>query len=267
MSIRKGYVDTRQGQIHYRYSHAPHARKLPVVFLHKSASSSQMFEALMNGLHLEHPTYALDTPGFGNSFDPPRVSGLGYYVSVFLQALDNLGVEHFHLVGHHTGACVGVQMAAEYPERIASLALMGPAILTPQERESFRQHYSTPFNAPTHDGRHLQLTWDYLARMGVGDSLELHQREVLDHLRAWRGRTQAYTAVWDQDLREMFAAITCPILATCATDDVLWPYFERLGEQRRDVECVRTLGANFEPDIDAEGTLAALGSFLMRCDR
>lgn len=266
MPVRNGYTDTDHGQIHYRSTALPHSQRLPVVFLHKSASSSRMFEALMRGLASEHATFALDTPGFGNSFDPPEVTHLGYYVEVFFQALDSLGIQRFHLVGHHTGACVGVQMAAQQPRRVASLTLMGPAILTAEERETFRQHYSTPFNAPRADGSHLQLTWDYLARMGVGDSLELHQREVLDHLRAWQGRTQAYNAVWDQDLCKMFMSIACPMLATCATDDVLWPYFQRTADWRPDIKCAVTLGANFEPDIDADGTLAALQSFLKGVD-
>jgi len=266
MPIRKGYADTDQGQLHYRCTSISQPTRLPVVFLHKSASSSRMFEALMTGLHPQYASCALDTPGFGESFDPPEVSGLDYYAELFFQALDRLGIERFHLAGHHTGACIAVLMAAQRPGRVASLALMGPAILTPEEREGFRQHYSAPFNAPRADGQHLQLTWDYLARMGVGDSLELHQREVLDHLRAWKGRTQAYTAVWDQDLRDAFMNLACPILATCAPDDVLWPYFQRLGQWRPDIECVRTLGANFEPDIDASGTLAALKGFLERLD-
>lgn len=264
MTLKHAYADTRHGQIHYRFWHNHTSTALPVVYLHKSASSSAMYETLIKGLSDFFSGYALDTPGFGQSYDPDETPNTGYYIDTFIEALDDIGLKRFHLVGHHTGACLGVEMAARFPQRVASLVMMGPAILTAEERHEFRAHYSTAFNRPAVDGSHLQLTWDYLKRMGVGDSLALHQREFLDHCRAWKGRVQAYNAIWDQDCHQLFQQVICPMLATCAEDDVLWPYFKRVNQLRPHVPCVITGGANFEPDRDAPLNIQLLSDFFQQ---
>lgn len=117
---------------------------------------------------------------------------------------------------------------------------------------------------PQSDGSHLQLTWDYLARMGVGQSLALQQREFLDHCRAWQGRCQAYNAIWDQDFHALFMQASCPMLALCPEDDVLWPFLERTRNLRPEVTTAPTHGANFGPDRDVPGHSRALRDFLIR---
>lgn len=143
MQTRKAYADAPHGQIHYRHLHAPASTHLPVVYLHKSASSSQMFEALMLSLGDTFSGYALDNPGFGHSYEPICTPDIGYYVDALLAALDDIGLPRFHLVGHHTGTCLAVEMATRYPARVHTVTMMGPAILTAQEREAFRARYST----------------------------------------------------------------------------------------------------------------------------
>ena len=45
--IKKAYADTSGGQCHYRYQSGISD---PIVFLHQTPSSSQMFEAIMQRL-------------------------------------------------------------------------------------------------------------------------------------------------------------------------------------------------------------------------
>lgn len=262
MTLKKAYVETSLGQIHYRYDTDAATTHPPLVLLHKSASSSRMYEAMMERLAPQFHVYALDTPGFGASYDPPVVPDSAYYVAVLLEAIERLGIGLFHLLGHHTGACFGGEMAVLAPQRVASLTMIGPAVLTAAQREQFRGHYSQPFNQPVADGSHLQKTWDYLARMGGAATLELQQRELLDHARAWRGRTQAYTTVWDQDFAALYQQISCPMLLMCAPDDVLFPYYEAALAARPDARSALVAGANFEPDIDPDGCVEALYDFL-----
>jgi len=260
MSIRKGYVDTRDGQIHYRVSAAAGPA---LVFLHQTASSSAMWEQIMQRLEGRCHMVALDTPGFGGSYDPGVVApDIGYYRDAFLEALAGLGLEEFHLCGHHTGACVAVDIAARHPRRVLSLAIFGPVQLTAAEREEFRKHFSEPI-APRADGGHLQQTWDYLAGLGADRSLDLHHRELLDTVRAWRGRAAAYAAVWDQDFPSLYARVQCPTLIMAARDDVLWPYFERARRDRPEVRSVVLEGTNFEPDLDPDASSAALNELVV----
>ncbi len=126
----------------------------------------------------------------------------------------------FHVIGHHSGASLATQMAVVYPDRIASVALVGPSGLSAEERLKMKELFFAPFNKPVADGSHLQKTWDYLSNMGVGN-LDLHQEQVIDHVRAWKGRNQIYGAIWEQDKEQLIRDIKTPLLAMCARDDVL----------------------------------------------
>jgi hypothetical protein len=68
--VRKSYVDTSGGQIHVRsMAGAKAGEGVPVVFFHQTASSGQMWLKTMHLLAGQWPMHALDTPGFGGSFD------------------------------------------------------------------------------------------------------------------------------------------------------------------------------------------------------
>lgn len=259
--ISKGYASIAAGQIHYRRLHGP---GLPVVCLHQTASSSAMWVKIMERMAGERPFLALDTPGFGGSFDPPELPpSIGTYAEWLLEALDHLGIGQFHVLSHHTGACIAVEMAARRAERVASVAMIGAVPLTEEERNEFKKHYSTPF-APTSDGGYLKTTWDYLQGLGAHHDLSLHHREVVDTLRAYMGRYMAYTNVWRQDFTTPFEQIKVPMLLMCAEDDVLWPYFDRAKRLRPDADAAVLKGANFEPDLDPDGLVAAYRAFLTK---
>lgn len=256
--IRKAYVDCSGGQIHYRYLDGP---GVPIVFFQQTASSSQMYVKTMAALAGDRAMFAFDTPGFGGSFDPPTQPTMTQYAQWLLEAIDTLGLPRFHVFGHHTGACIAVELGVRHAARTASLMMVGPLPLTAEERHEFSLHFGAPI-APTPDGGYLHTTWEYLAGLGANADPELHHRELLDTARAWRGRAMAYSAVWDQDWTALFKSVQCPMLLLCAEDDVLFPYFERAKQLRPDATAAVVRGANFEPDLDVEGTVAAVRAFL-----
>lgn len=257
-NMRFGYVDTEEGQVHYRRIR----RTGPaLVFLHQTASSSVMWNAVMHRLADVYDVVALDTPGFGGSYDPAAVPSIAYYANVMLEALDHLGLTEFHLCGHHTGSCTAVELAAQQPSRVLSLSMIGPVQMTQEERDTFRGQFSEPI-APAADGSHLKRTWDYIGDLGANASLDLHHRETLDTLRAWRGRAQAYNAVWDQDFPALLDRVQCPILLMAAQDDVLWPFLERARQAHPTARAVVLKGSNFEPDLDPDGVAHAVREFI-----
>jgi pimeloyl-ACP methyl ester carboxylesterase len=259
--ILKGYANTPAGQVHYRRVDGP---GLPVICLHQTASSSAMWVKVMERMGGKRPFVALDTPGFGGSFDPSALPpSIGTYAEWLLDALDALGVGPFHVLCHHTGACIAVEMTARQAERIASVAMIGPVPLTEAERNDYKQYYSSPFS-PTVEGEYLKTTWDYLTGLGAHGDLALHHRELLDTARAYMGRYMAYTNVWRQDFVPPFMAIRVPLLLMCAEDDVLWPFFARAKQMRPDADAAVLKGANFEPDLDPEGVVAAYEAFLAK---
>ena len=261
--IRKAYADTSGGQVHYRT--LADGAGPPLVCLHQTASSSKMFVALMERLAGTRPIYALDTPGFGGSFDPEGMPSLTDYCNWLLEAIDSLGLERFHLLGHHTGACLGVEIAARHPERLQSFCMIGPVPLTAEERNEFSKHYGSPFS-PDAEGAYLQDTWAYVNALGPDSDLALLHREFVDTARAYMGRYQIYTAVWAQDFVAYYNEVSCPMQIMCAPADVLYPFFARAQEMRPDAEAVEIKGSNFEPDEDPDGIVAALKPFLAKND-
>ncbi|WP_419815695.1 alpha/beta fold hydrolase [Glacieibacterium sp.] len=257
--LRYGYADTNDGQVHYRRVDGPGDR--PLVLLHQTASSGAMFELVMAGLAPERPSIAFDTPGFGNSFVPAGAVSLDYLAGCLVEALDALGVDRFDLCGHHTGGCIALEIAARVPGRVNSLGLIGPVVASPAERDAFRATFTTPFTLAA-DGSHLKVAWDYLASIGADSSPQLHQRELIDHLRGSETMPKAFAAVWDQDTSARLAAVTVPVLLMIANDDALYPIFHNATAARPDATVSIVDGMDFQPDRDPAGVVAGLSQFL-----
>ncbi len=257
--IKKSYADTTGGQIHYRYLAG---RGTPIVFLHQTASSSATYEKVMARLEGLGPLYALDTPGFGASFNPAGMPDFSHYVGWLAEAIRSIGLRRrYHLVGHHTGGFLATEIAARHPDRVASLGLIGTGPLTPEEREAFRHRLPAPV-APDAAGQYLSATWQYVAGMGAERDLALQHRELLDHVGAFQGRFQIYSALWEQDFDTYFKQVRCPILLMSAPDDILHPQTLRAQSMRPEAKHVLLKGANFEPDLDPDGVAAALREFI-----
>ncbi|MFH0814377.1 MAG: alpha/beta hydrolase [Pseudomonadota bacterium] len=264
--IKKAYVDTKQGQIHYRYTDG--SKTLPVVvMIHQTTSTSVMFEAVMARLARYYRIIAPDFPGYGESFIPDNVPGIGYYTDVLIEALDNLGVKDFHVVGHHTGGAIALDMTVRYPERIHTLAIIGPIYGSQAERVELRKISTEKVNqlVPQADGSHLLRGWKMLETYGAHTvSVEHHQREAMDHLKAWKACGQAYNAVLDQDFCALFDKVKGPLMIMCSPDDVLWPYWEPAKKARPDAEAVVVKGHDYQCDEDPDGVAEALHCFLQK---
>jgi pimeloyl-ACP methyl ester carboxylesterase len=72
-----------------------------------------------------------DQPGFGGSYRPAEAdlderSITQITVDALFQALDQLGIERFHLLGNSLGGAAALAMAQTQPDRVAGLVLMAP---------------------------------------------------------------------------------------------------------------------------------------------
>lgn len=264
--VKKAYSDTDHGQIHYHFS-APASQgqaraheSIPVLLLHMSASSSKSFIAIMELLSSSgYYCYAPDMPGFGSSFDPSDdPPSIGWYAGVFFAAFARMPafLHGCHIIGHHSGAIIGTELAVTRTAFVKSLTMVGPALMSEAERKEMAKTFFDPFNKPVTSGDHLLKTWKYLLWEGTPqEDLQLLQRETLDHLRAWKGRSQIYACVWGYDAEAGLRKIDeeCQILALCAPDDILWPYFKNVESVGRRVVKKVIRGGNFGPDLDAQG--------------
>lgn len=256
--IRSRYVDLPDGQVHLREAAGDEPA---IVFLHQTASSAASFLPLMRALTVPNRLIAIDTPGFGGSFDPPGAPTLADYASIILTVLDALGVGDAHLFGHHTGASLALTIADKAPGRISSLMLAGPVFMTETERADFFRDYHGPIR-PVRDGAHLLANWDYAARFNPDCDLAVLHDEVVSMLRAWRGRAQAYAAVAHQDDAVIAAQISQPVLLLTSPDDFFHATFSRATGLFPDAPTAITGGGNFQPTADPEGVAAAIVGFL-----
>lgn len=257
--IRKAYVDTPSGQVHYRT--AGPADAPAIVFLHQNTSSGWMFEHTMAELSDEYLCIAPDLPGFGGSYDPPEFSSIGCLTDAVVETLDCLGLETLHLCGQHTGAGIAAEIGTRMPARILSVALIGPLLLLQEEKRWYRENFKGSAR-PDSDGRYLRETWNYLCENGARIDLDMLHEEMWQALRSWRARGMVYGCVWDFPFEDYFLRLTCPVLLLAAPDDVLYPGYQRAKAARPDCAAVELTGSNFEPYLDPLGTADAIRNFI-----
>ena len=96
-----------------------------VLFVHGAANDHGVF-ALQSRYFAWHGmnAVAVDLPGHGRSAGAPLAS-IEAIASWLGSALDALGVERAHLVGHSMGSLAALECAARHPLRVARLALLG----------------------------------------------------------------------------------------------------------------------------------------------
>jgi pimeloyl-ACP methyl ester carboxylesterase len=256
--LRKTYVDTPAGQIH---CHVVEGLKPAMLFLHQTAASAASYDPLLRALDLPNQLIAIDTPGFGGSFDPQGWPSLSDYAEQIVAAVDALAIDRFHLFGHHTGATLGIEIAARYPGRALSLMMAGPVFMTDQERADFAAGYSVPFT-PQRDGSHLLTNWNYAASYNPDCDVELLHGEVVAMLRAWRGRPQAYSAVAHHDSARAMRTLRLPVLLLTSPNDFFHASFDRAQALAPEATVAVTGGGNFQPGADAPGVARAIEAFL-----
>ena len=215
--IRKGYVNTPHGQIHFRQ--LKQVDGVPLVLLHQTASSGMMFEPLMTLLSDSFHTLALDTPGFGASFSPPSLFTTHYLSSTLHAALTNLGVESCYLFGHHTGSAIAVQMAHDHPAFVKKMVLSGAPLLNEAQINGLKASLK-PF-AIAEDGSHLTQVWERIRKRDLTLPLETVHREVLLTQSAREAAQGAYQAVFEQPFAKQLSALEIPILVMSGENDTL----------------------------------------------
>jgi len=90
-----------------------------VVFLHGLFGRARNLGFLQRGAAADFRTLALDLRNHGNSPHGPVSYAL--MAQDVLETLDDLGVEHFAVVGHSMGGKVGMMLALAAPERVTKL--------------------------------------------------------------------------------------------------------------------------------------------------
>ena len=104
-----------------------------VVALHGWGRDRRDFARVLEGLD----AVSVDLPGFGASPPPSDVIGAGGYAELVAALVEEFGVWPV-LVGHSFGGRVATVLAAERPELVSGLVLVGVPLLHPVDRPKRR---------------------------------------------------------------------------------------------------------------------------------
>lgn len=112
-----------------------------LTLVHGASQHSGLFSAQVEAFQADYRLLLIDLPGHGRSSDMPGPYGLVEYSRSTLAALRAASIERTHYWGTHTGAGIGLMLAAEHPKLIATLILDGailPGIDLPYVTERYQ---------------------------------------------------------------------------------------------------------------------------------
>lgn len=118
----------------------PHSG-FPVILLHGLSDSHRSFDLVRPLLPGRWRVFALTQRGHGLSDKPKTGYAMRDFADDVIAFMDAIGVERAVLVGHSMSSAIALETAAEYPQRVAGLALIG----------AFAHFRDTPAMTELHD--------------------------------------------------------------------------------------------------------------------
>jgi pimeloyl-ACP methyl ester carboxylesterase len=215
--IRRAFVDLAVGQIHCASCGDVDAPA--VLLLHQPPRSWAEYRHVLPLIAERYRAIAMDTVGFGDSAAAPWAPSIERWAAVAIELLDKLGIRRAHVVGHHTGGVIAVELTAAFADRVASLVLSS----TPFTDDAFRRARAErpPIDAvePSSDGSHLAALWRNRQSFYPAGRPELLEAFVLDALKVGADVEGGHRAVASYRMEDRIALIRQPTLLIRATQD------------------------------------------------
>ncbi len=240
-TIRRGFVDVPDGQVHYRESGNDSGR--PFVLLHASPGSGLMLKPLLSGMGRHRRTIALDTRGNGDSDPLPGTPEIADFATATWDVIDALGIGDCDLFGTHTGASIALEAAIQKPHRVGHLILDSMALWS-SDRQGAHIANNSPAVAPDRMGGQLNWAWHYCRdqylfspwyepkeqnrrHIDMPSAEKLHAF-VVEVLKALTTYHMSYSAAARYSKKERLPLVTVPTLVSSCPTDPLIQYIDEV---------------------------------------
>ena len=226
VQVRKSYLDTSRGQIHYRAA----GEGPGIVLLHWGPGHGEQYAHMLpvladQGYHALVP----DLPGFGMSLRRQDHWSIADFATNLNECLDTWDLASCSLVGGHLASLIAMEAALQQPARIQLLVLDGTPTWDQQTREKVIATATRDQPLPDADGTHLTALWQHLLwevgmwrpNLAFGPELSefamgLLKAKILADFDMRPGRALA-----EYDACAALARLDVPVLALTADDDPL----------------------------------------------
>jgi pimeloyl-ACP methyl ester carboxylesterase len=126
------FIDVRGLRVHVKtFGHGSPTLVLLHGFVASTFTWNKVVPQLSNVgtvIAFDRPAYGLTSRPIDGNWQEPNPYDLDGQADLTVQLLDHFGVERAILVGHSAGGTVAMCTALRYPERVASLVLVAPAV-------------------------------------------------------------------------------------------------------------------------------------------
>ena len=191
----------------------------PLLFLHGVGSDRSAWLPQLERFGAERLTLAIDYPGYGESALRHGATRSDF-ASTALAVLDALGIEQVHVCGLSLGGVVALCMHAAAPHRIASLVLADTFAVHPEGRAIRDRSLAAA------EELGMRGLAEARAEALLAAPADPHVRhKVIETMSRIDPAAYALAAeaVWLADLREEAAAVRCPTLVLCGSEDRITP--------------------------------------------
>jgi 3-oxoadipate enol-lactonase len=129
---------------------APWVKPETALLIHGNDESSISWFGWIPRMAQEFRLLRPDLPGFGNSPIPQNFEwSMPSLATTLARFLDHLGVDSAHIIGAKTGGALGMQFAADYPQRTRTLTIVSGPVT--------RVDSKIPFSAPSATSQQRRL--------------------------------------------------------------------------------------------------------------
>lgn len=216
--VQRSFVDVPAGTVHVAQAGTSGPA---VLLLHQTPRSWDEYRDVLPLLGERYRAVAMDTIGFGDSSRlPAGEDSIETWAAVALTLLDALGLEEVSVVGHHTGAVVGVELAVKAPGRVRSLVLSSIPVHTAEERAHHLTGRAVVDDVdPSPDGSHVLELWRGRAAFYPPGAIDLLDRYLVDALKAGPLAAEGHRVATRYDVAAALPHVHCPVLLVGAPDD------------------------------------------------